>query len=318
MFSASTSSSSLTGASTEVYEIFYDGPATKILTHRLCLVVIAGTNGEAATLRTKEKAELLRSCREVANSKGVQRLPLTVGCTGGCTRDVIDDTRAMHEADADFALVLVPSYFHFAMDSDAIVAFFQEVADASPLPLILYNFPGVVSGLDLNSEMLETLGAHPNIVAVKLTCGGIAKVARVAAVYSPKDFAAFAGQSDCEYQCALLMALTDTVTGLVPGLSAGGQGCITGLANLYPKTCVELYNLFVNALQLDLAMAEWGFAKGGINGTKWVVAKYLSYPESSSACRRPYPAYGDKAKRSWIDARMSSLAHIEKRLSGAA
>lgn len=104
----------------------------------------------------------------------------------------------MHGAGADYALVLVPSYFHFAMTQDAIVAFFQEVAGASPLPLVIYNFPGVVAGLDVNSEMLETLGKHPNIVAVKLTCGGIAKVARVAAIFPPESFAALAGQSDCE------------------------------------------------------------------------------------------------------------------------
>lgn len=71
----------------------------------------------------------------------------------------------MHEAGADFALVLVPSYSHFAIDQDAIVAFFREVADASPLPLILYNFPGIVAGLDLNSEMLETLGNHPKTLS---------------------------------------------------------------------------------------------------------------------------------------------------------
>ncbi|GAB7340864.1 hypothetical protein MBLNU457_7223t2 [Dothideomycetes sp. NU457] len=264
-------------------------------------IVIAGTNGEAATLRQHEKAQLVRVCREHAPS-----VPITVGCTGGCTRDVIADTIAMREAGADFALVLVPSYFHFAMNQDAIVAFFTEVADASPLPIVLYNFPGVVAGLDINSEMLDTLGAHPNIVAVKLTCGGIAKVARVAAKYQPEEFAAFAGQSDW----------------LVPGLSAGGQGCITGLANLYPKTCVELFNLFRNGaqkkaekLQLQLAVAEWGFAKGGINGTKWVVAKYLGYPESSSACRRPYPLFNDKAKRVWITEQVRTLEGIETSLS---
>lgn len=81
-------------------------------------------------------------------------------------------------------------------------------------------------------------------------------------------------------------ALTDTSTGLVPGSSAGGQGCITGLANSYPRTCGELYNLFVNgkreaaeALQLEPATAERESAKGGINGIKWLVARYLSHPE---------------------------------------
>lgn len=107
----------------------------------------------------------------------------------------------------------------------------------------------------------------------------------------------------------------------MPGLSAGGQGCVTGLANLYPKTCVELSNLFVQgkreaaeALQLQLATVEWGFAKGGINGTKWVVAKHLLYPETSSACRRPYPAFDDKAKQAWIDSLMKPLASIEQSL----
>jgi dihydrodipicolinate synthase/N-acetylneuraminate lyase len=76
--------------------------------------------------------------------------------------------------------------------------FFLEVAHASPLPLILRNFPGVVSGPHLDSEMPKTLGAHANIVAVERTCGGIAEVARTAATFPPKDFAAFAGKSDCE------------------------------------------------------------------------------------------------------------------------
>lgn len=119
------------------------------------------------------------------------------------------------------------------------------------------------------------------------------------------------------------VALADFESGLVPGLSAGDTGSITGLAKLYPKTCVKLFNLFVQgkreaaeALQLQLATVEWGFAKGGINGTKGLVAKKLSYPESSSACRRPYPIYGDKAKQAWIDAQMQPLAPIEERLSG--
>lgn len=112
------------------------------------------------------------------------------------------------------------------------------------------------------------------------------------------------------------------MAGLIPGLSVGGQGCITGLANLYPKTCVELFSLFRNGaqekaekLQLQLAVAEWGFAEGGINGTKWVVAKYLGYPEPSSACRRPYPLFNDKARRVWIMEQVRKLEGVEASLS---
>lgn len=101
------------------------------------------------------------------------------------------------------------------------------MASNSPIPIVIYNFPGVVAGLDVNSDMLARLGAHPNIVGVKLTCGGIAKVARVRAQYEPEDFCALAGQSDW----------------LVPALSVGGIGVITGVANLYPKVRPLLFRI---------------------------------------------------------------------------
>lgn len=113
------------------------------------------------------------------------------------------------------------------MSSDAIVAFFQEIADASPIPIVIYNFPNVVAGLNLDSEMLETLGHHSNIVAVKLTCGGIAKVCRIRATFEPEQFSAIAGQSDW----------------LVPALTVGGTGVITGVANLFPKVRPNIHPL---------------------------------------------------------------------------
>lgn len=192
------------------------------------------------TLTQDEKLKLIKLTRRVATEVGRPDVPITVGCSGQCTRDVIAETKLAKEAGADFILMLVPSYFHFAMTKDAIVAFFEEVlrtvstslawgslrltesrkaADASPLPVVIYNYPNVVAGLDVDSEMLHRLAKHPNIVGVKLTCGGIAKVSRIAASYTPNEFSALAGQSDW----------------LVPALSVGGTGAITGIANLYPK-----------------------------------------------------------------------------------
>jgi 4-hydroxy-2-oxoglutarate aldolase len=78
-------------------------------------------------LSSDEKAELVRLTRRIAVEAGRPDLPITLGCGGQSTRDVISETRMAAEAGADFALVLVPSYFHFAMSQDAIVAFFQEV-----------------------------------------------------------------------------------------------------------------------------------------------------------------------------------------------
>ncbi|KAH8646846.1 dihydrodipicolinate synthetase [Xylariales sp. PMI_506] len=279
-----------------------------LVTSGLHGVVIAGTNGEAVTLTAEEKAQLIKTTREIAVQAGRPDLAITVGCGGQCTRDVIADTRNAHAAGADFALVLVPSYFHFAMNEDSIVSFFQELADASPIPIVIYNFPGVVAGLDVNSDMIAKLGVHPNIVGIKLTCGGIAKVARASALFKPDQFFTLAGQSDW----------------LVPALVVGSIGSITGVANLWPQCCIEIYDLYqsgkvkeAETLQIKLAHAEWGFAKGGINGTKWVVAKYLGYPESSCHCRRPYPQYNDAKKQAWIYGLMGTLQNEEKPLVAA-
>ncbi|KAM5346301.1 hypothetical protein ACJ41O_009306 [Fusarium nematophilum] len=268
-------------------------------------IVIAGTNGEAVTLSQAEKAKLIRLTREIATEAGRPDLPITIGCGGQSTQDVIAETRRGAEAGADFALVLTPSYFHFAMTDDAIVTFFQELADASPIPVVIYNFPGVVAGLNLNSEMLETLGHHPNIVGVKLTCGGIAKVARIRANFEPDGFCALAGQSDW----------------LVPALAVGSTGVITGVANLFPKFCVQIYDLYTSGktkeaerAQLQLAEMEWGFGKGGINGTKWVVAKIRGYPADKCHCRRPYPQYTDVEQQAWILKTCSTLIDPENAL----
>lgn len=186
--------------------------------------MLAGTAGEATALTSLEKIQLVQMARTIAQRLGRADISIILGCSAGCTRDVIDRTVEAKAAGADAALVLVPSYFHFAMVPAAIVAFFEEVADASPIPIIIYSYPGVVAGLDVDSDMLNILGQHKNIVGVKLTCGGIAKVARIAAAFDTSDFCALAGQSDW----------------LVPALSVGGTGCITGVANLYPKVSISV------------------------------------------------------------------------------
>jgi 4-hydroxy-2-oxoglutarate aldolase len=79
--------------------------------------------------------------------------------------------------------------------------------------------------------MLNTLGRHPNIVGVKLTCGGIAKAARVRANFSPEQFCALAGQSDW----------------LVPAMTVGSIGTITGVGNLYPRVKYKFHDLFLQS-----------------------------------------------------------------------
>jgi dihydrodipicolinate synthase/N-acetylneuraminate lyase len=132
-------------------------------------IVLAGTNGEAVALSRSEKVNLVTRTRELARENGRPELPITLGTNpSGGTRDVIDDCLAAKEAGADFVLVLVPAFFHFAMSKEAICAFFEEVADQSPVPVLIYNFPGVAAGLNIDSPMLDRLARHDNIVGVKV------------------------------------------------------------------------------------------------------------------------------------------------------
>jgi 4-hydroxy-2-oxoglutarate aldolase len=101
---------------------FFDSVLTSIF-----IVVIAGTNGEAVTLTSSEKIQLVKTAREIAVQEGRPDFTITLGCGGQCTRDVIAETKLAESAGANFVLVLVPSYFHFAMNEEAIVTFFQEV-----------------------------------------------------------------------------------------------------------------------------------------------------------------------------------------------
>lgn len=105
------------------------------------------------------------------------------------------------------------------MTQRAIIDFFLDVADRSPIPIMIYNFPNLVCGLDVNQDMMDTLAAHPNMAGVKLTCGNISKMTRIAAQYDFDQFAAVSGQSDI----------------IVSVLAAGGAGTISGVVNLFPR-----------------------------------------------------------------------------------
>jgi len=90
------------------------------------------------TLTTEEKAKLVHVARDVAEKAGRTRddFAITLGCVGQSTQAVIADCIAGEKAGADYALIIVPSYFHFAMNEAAIIAFFQSVGTSLTLPCV--------------------------------------------------------------------------------------------------------------------------------------------------------------------------------------
>ncbi|KAJ5259362.1 hypothetical protein N7478_012343 [Penicillium angulare] len=274
-------------------------------------LVLAGTNAEAALLSPEERKELVKVAKKAAADLGRPDLAVIAGISGQSTNESIRLAEDALSAGADYGLLLPPNYWAKAVTKDVILSFYRDVADATALPIVIYSFPAVCNGIDMNSDTLSELAEHPNIVGVKLTCGNAGKVTRLTAEYTHAQFGVYAGSSDW----------------LLPCLAGGGSGCVTGIANIFPKSVVQLYELwssgrFEEAKQLQgfIAQAEKA-CKEGIAPTKYGAFHYagptagLNDPKTFWP-RKPYtPCGSDKA--AWVEKVMEHLVKIEGALPDA-
>lgn len=135
--------------------------------------VVAGSAGEAPHLTAEERKQLIRTARSALDKAGIEGVPIVAGVGAPSTRETISLARDAEIAGADFVMVIPPGYYAGELQKEAgraLSQFFVDVAAASPLPVILYNFPGVSSGIDLDSDFIVGVArASDNVVGVKLT-----------------------------------------------------------------------------------------------------------------------------------------------------
>lgn len=269
-------------------------------------LVILGTNAEAFLLTREERAQLISTARAAVGPD----YPLMAGVGGHSTRQVLQYIQDAVTAGANYVLVLPPAYFGKATTPAVIRAFFREVAESSPLPVVIYNFPGVCNGVDLDSEMITAIAQdNSNVVGVKLTCASVGKITRLATVLAADRFSIFGGQADF----------------LIGGLSVGSAGCIAAFANVFPKTISKVYELYKagrvgEALKLHqkAALAE-SPCKSGIATTKYAAAVFsakaagIENAEGRMRPRRPYEPPTDAAKEN-VKKVMAEVALIEESL----
>ncbi|CAN8098499.1 unnamed protein product [Discula destructiva] len=271
-----------------------------------------GSNGEAVHLTHAERSLVTATTRKALNDAGFSSMPIIVGCGSQSVRETIQLCSEAWEAGGDYALVLPPAYYStlFAPSSGTILEFFHAVADASPIPIIIYNFPGAVGGLDLSSDIIVKLSQHPNIVGVKLTCGNTGKLARVAAAtrklsknYNPQqpEFLVLAGSADFTVQ----------------SLVVGGHGILAGLANIAPKACIKTIELFKSGdlveaqdMQEVVAAGDWAAIQGGVVGTKEGLRAWTGY---GGYCRSPLPKPSVEQTQAWKEG-FRDLVLLEKSL----
>ncbi|KAH6648104.1 dihydrodipicolinate synthase [Truncatella angustata] len=271
-----------------------------------------GSNGEAVHLTRDERCLVTQTTRNALNDAGFRHIPIIVGCGAQSTREAIQLCRDASKSGGDYALVLPPAYYAslFAPSSKTILDFFTAVADSSPIPLIIYNFPGAVNGMDLSSDLIVKLSQHQNIVGVKLTCGNTGKLNRVAAAtrkltknYDPKrpEFLVLAGSADFSIQ----------------SLAVGGHGILAGLANIAPKACLKTIELYgagkyddAQEMQDIVSQGDWVAIQSGVIGVKSGLQSWLGY---GGYARSPLPKPTAEQANNWKEG-FRELWSLEKAL----
>jgi 4-hydroxy-tetrahydrodipicolinate synthase len=181
-------------------------------------LVPCGTTGEAATMPKDEHFRVVRACAEQAG----RRVPVLAGAGSNDTRVAIENVKAARDAGAD-AVLMVPPYYN-RPSQEGIFRHFEAVAEATELPIVLYNVPGRTVTDILPATMARIVRAFPDVfIAVKDATGQLARVSEQRAGCGA-DFVQLSGNDDTALAFNAL----------------GGVGCISVSANVAPKLCADL------------------------------------------------------------------------------
>jgi 4-hydroxy-tetrahydrodipicolinate synthase len=183
-------------------------------------LVAVGTTGENATLEPEDQTAVIRYTVE----RAAGRVPVIAGTGTNNTEHVLANTEAACEVGADAILVVTP-YYNKATQN-GLIAHFTTIADASSVPVILYNVPGR-TGCNLLPKTVAKLAEHPNIVAIKEATGNMSQMVELVSLCGDK-IDVYSGED----------ALT------VPMLSMGAAGTISVLSNVVPKEAVAMTDAF--------------------------------------------------------------------------
>lgn len=234
-----------------------------LIDNKVDYLVVQGTTGESVTLRTSEKGEVLR--RIIASNN--RRLPIILGMGSNNTASLIDTIKKWNFEGVDAILSVAPYYNK--PTQEGLYQHFKAVADASPVPVILYNVPGRTSSNILPKTVLR-LADHPNIIAVKEASGSFDQFMEIIAK-KPKDFLVISGD--------------DAIT--QPFISVGGDGVISVIGNAYPLEFSEMVHAAL-ANKMDrsrelhykfLPIIPLLFQEGNPGGVKEIL-KYLGICEN--------------------------------------
>ena len=241
--------------------------------------LVLGSTGESVSLTDGESLRLVEAV-VAATAPGKK---IFVGTARESTRGTIDFTNSLAGRGIAAALVRPPSYFKSKMTPEALKTHYRTVAEASKLPVLIYNIPQN-TGIALDPQLVIELASHPNIAGLKESSGSLAFLGEVVREV-PADFHYFLGSGHVIY----------------PGLEMGADGAILAVANAAPEMSAEIFRLFkagkkddARRLQLDLVPLNKALVEVyGIAGLKYALDLRGYY---GGPARLPLLPIEDKAK----------------------
>jgi 4-hydroxy-2-oxoglutarate aldolase len=219
--------------------------------------VVLGSTGESVLLSREETDGILVTAKEAASTEK----KLIAGTGAESTAETIAKTKRAAELGYHAALVKTPHYYKPVYKAEVLITYYRQVADNSPIPVLLYSVPQF-TGVALEAPEVAALAEHPNIIGIKDSSGSVQRVGEIIAAARP-DFQVLVGSASTMY----------------PSLMIGARGTILALANALPEKCVALYELArlgqigqARELQQILVKAsKLIVSEAGIAGVKFVM-----------------------------------------------
>jgi len=231
--------------------------------------VVLGTNGEMPHVSEAEKLAYFEAARKHIPAGKL----FMAGCGCESTHSTIALVKQAAALGADVAIVISPSAYKSKMDGPALTDFYRRVADASPIPVSLYNMPANTM-VDMPADLIIALSQHPNIAGVKDSGGNLAKLGQIVQGARP-GFQVLAGSAGFLY----------------PALCLGAVGGVPALANIAAQQCCDILALFTQgkheeARRLQLRMiapntaVTTQFGVAGLKAAMEMVGLYGGRPRS--------------------------------------
>lgn len=255
-------------------------------------VLVAGSSGEAALLDDTERGTLFKWAREVIPSDKW----LLAGIGAESTRQTINRANVAHAEGADAVLVVAPHYYLKRTNEAALSAHYNAIADASPLPVMLYNIP-VYAHLVLQPSLIHEMAKHPNVIGMKDSAGNLPMLAEYLTASSDK-----------------FRVLTGSGGTAVAALKAGAAGAILAIALFAGPAAVAMHAAQVagddvTAAALQMKLAPLASDIGGALGPAGIKAAMDAVGLSGGAPRSPLQPLTDE-ERAVVRARLETAGLI--------